>query len=157
MHKLSMIPPHPPPPPPPIPNVNTAHTSAVVCHHHTRPLQAGSGWGILSSPFAALRGAGGSSSGSIRGRGSGSSARRAQRPPPGSRPAATASLQQRGTTTPPVEAQMGWTATMAEPLLDLCFDVFFKYGATTLPLLPEVLALHQVRKEGGRGVGDWES
>ena len=33
---------------------------------------------------------------------------------------------------------------MAEPLLDMCFAVFFKHGEATLPLLPEILALHQV-------------
>lgn len=33
---------------------------------------------------------------------------------------------------------------MAEPLLDMCFRIFFKFGEATLPLLPEVLGLHQV-------------
>lgn len=33
---------------------------------------------------------------------------------------------------------------MAEPLLDMCFEIFFKFEKMTLPLLPEVLALHQV-------------
>lgn len=41
----------------------------------------------------------------------------------------------------------GWTVTMVEPLLDLCFVVFFKYQEATLPLLPEILLLHQVSKK----------
>ncbi|CAM9725635.1 unnamed protein product, partial [Ectocarpus fasciculatus] len=43
----------------------------------------------------------------------------------------------------PAAFETSWTATMVEPLLDLCHEIFFKYGKTTLPLLPEVLALHQ--------------
>ncbi|CAM9506002.1 unnamed protein product, partial [Laminaria digitata] len=66
-------------------------------------------------------------------------ARRSPRlPPSSSRPATAAPV--RGA---PLYEETGWTATMAEPLLDMCFDIFFKYGTTTLPLLPEVLALHQ--------------
>lgn len=41
--------------------------------------------------------------------------------------------------------KVGWTSTMAEDLLDMCLNVFLKFGEATLPLLPEVLALHQVR------------
>lgn len=33
---------------------------------------------------------------------------------------------------------------MAEPLLEMCYEIFFKYEKITLPLLPEILALHQV-------------
>ena len=40
---------------------------------------------------------------------------------------------------------------MAEPLLDMCYEIFFKYEKITLPLLPEILALHQVGGEAGKG------
>lgn len=98
------------------------------------PLQGGTGtWSRLSSPFSALRGGGASRVTAP-----------ALSPPPSSHPA----VAQRATA-----ARTGWTATMAEPLLDMCFDTFFKYGAATLPLLPEVLALHQVRVAVRRGGG----
>lgn len=88
----------------------------------TNILQAAGAWSRFSSPFAALRGA----------------------PPPESPPRYPRDR-------PPVSGQRaaaaienGWTAAMAEPLLDVCFALFFKYGEATLPLLPDMLALHQV-------------
>lgn len=55
--------------------------------------------------------------------------------------------------------ESGWTATMAEKLLDMCFRIFFKFGDATLSLLPEVLGLHQVgtgqTRIGGSGFRGW--
>lgn len=103
--------------------------------------QAGSGWSLLSRPFSALSGGGRSGSGG------GASAARPTGSPRAGPP--TTSRTPRA----PAAFETGWTATMAEPLLDMCYEIFFKYEKITLPLLPEILALHQVCGGEGNGAG----
>eukprot|EP00752_Nemacystus_decipiens_P007866 g7027.t2 len=91
---------------------------------------AGSGWSLLSRPFSALSGGGSSGGG-------GANAARSTGSPRAGPPTTPRSPRA------PAAFETGWTATMAEPLLDMCFEIFFKYEKITLPLLPEILALHQ--------------
>lgn len=104
-------------------------------------------WSRLSSPFSALRSGvaggvsagGGATSGPGQRQRSAAAAAGARRQVNG-QPIATAAQRQTL-----AALKSGWTAMMAEKLLELCFKIFFKYGDATLPLLPEMLALHQVR------------